>query len=335
MALFLFSKRGRTVIIEILRKVRAMVRIGVIGSGNIARRFISEASYVDDAEITAVYNPNVDSARRMADEKNIEAATDDWGYFLSLIDAGYIAVPHTSHMEYVRRLLNDGKHVLCEKPMSLSKEELKEALAITEEKNLVCMEALKTAYAPGFIRLLSDVRKIGQVYEVDAAFTKLMKPDRSRVFRTDMAGGSFTELGSYPLIPVMKILGTDPKEIRFHSFYDDHSDVDIYTKAILMYEDAIADIKVGIGAKTEGNLVVTGSEGYILAPSPWWLTRTYDICYEDRSRNEHVEVPFEGDGLRYEIREFVRIIIDEGTVSEKIQKESLFLAGAMEEFLEG
>ena len=306
-----------------------MIRIGVIGSGNIAGRFIKEAAYVDGVDITAVYNPHMESTRHLSPE----LATDDWNLFLGKIDAGYIAVPHLKHMEYVQRLLHDGKHVLCEKPMSLSGSELAHVFEMAREKNLVCMEALKTAYAPGFRRLLTDVDKIGQVFEVDAAFTKLMKPDGSRVFRKDMAGGSFTELASYPLLPVAQILGTSPQEIRFHTFYGDDAEVDIYSKAILMYDNAVADIRVGIGAKTEGNLVITGSRGYILAPSPWWLTRQYDICFEDRTKNIHVEVPFEGDGLRYEIQEFVRLINSGQTVTRQTEDRSLFMARVMEDFL--
>ena len=100
-----------------------------------------------------------------------------------------------------------------------------------------------------------------------------------------------------------------------------------------MYDNAVADIRVGIGAKTEGNLVVTGSEGYILATSPWWLTKQYDICFEDRTKNMHVEVPFEGDGLRYEIQEFVRLINSGQIVTRQTEDRSLFMARVMEDFL--
>lgn len=197
---------------------------------------------------------------------------------------------------------------------------------------MIRMEALKTLYAPGFQRLLTDVPRIGKIVEVDAAFTKLVDDKSNRVYKENMAGGSFSELASYPLIPVMKILGHDCERISFYTFRDRQSGVDVYTKAVLEYRENIADIRTGIGAKTEGNLVVAGTKGYILAPSPWWLTKTYDICYEDRSRNEHVEVPFEGDGLRYEIRHFAGLVSAGKTASEEMKKDSLFLAGVMEEF---
>lgn len=312
--------------------IKDRIRIGVIGSGNIAGRFISEAAFVPEVQITAIYNPHLESAISLAEEKHIGTATDDWDLFIEGIDAGYIAVPHLMHQFYVKELLKAGKRVLCEKPMSLSVAELQESFELAESKGLLLMEALKTLYSPGFKRLLSDVKKVGQIYEVDAAFTKLM-PHQGRVFDKAMAGGSFTELGSYPLIPVMKILGCDYQDIRFFPFIDQETGVDIYTKALIFYRDQIADIRVGVGAKTEGNLVVTGSRGYILAQSPWWLTSRYDICYEDRSQNEHVEVPFEGDGLRYEIRAFAEMVRNGKTASEQMKRESLFLADVMEHFL--
>ena len=167
------------------------------------------------------------------------------------------------------------------------------------------MEAVKTAYCPGFGQLINMVQsgKIGKVCDVEACFTRLAN-DNSRE-RTDAAyGGAFLEFGSYTLLPVIKLLGTDYKDIHFDTIYDENG-VDLYTKVYLSYDNAMALSKNGVAVKSEGQLVVAGTKGYVLAPSPWWLTRRFEVHFEDSSKVEVYEPVFHGDGFRYEISDFV------------------------------
>jgi len=224
------------------------------------------------------------------------------------VDAVYIATPHTTHYEYAKAALMNGKHVLCEKPMALKESEARELFELAASKNLILMEAVKTAYCPGFMKLfsLSVGGPLGTVKDVQASFTKLMKPE-GREFDPAMAGGSFTELGSYGLLPVVKIYGHDYKEIQFTSVVDSKG-IDLYTKADIYYEKGMATVKVGLGVKTEGALTISGTHGYLLAPSPWWLTKRFDVCYENTEENESFFYKFRGQGLRYEIGALVSLI---------------------------
>ena len=78
---------------------------------------------------------------------------------------------------------------------------------------------------------------------------------------------------------------------------------------------------MGLGVKTEGNMVISGTKGYAYVPAPWWKTDYFEIRYEDQNQNKKYFYPFAGDGLRYEIKEFVSIILSDGTVSSKVSKE--------------
>lgn len=310
------------------------MRMGIIGSGRIARRFVKESLFVKSVGVAAVYNPTLSSAERFLDERrgdflDASVATDNLNNFFQSVDVAYIATPHTSHVEYAEKALEAGKHVLCEKPMALKRSEAEKLYALAEEKELVLMEALKTAYAPGFLKivqLLREEQRIGKIYEVDAAFTKLMGPeDCPRPFQPELAGGSFTELGTYPLLAVVKLLGMDYQDIIFTSSVDAVG-IDQYTLATVVYPDAIANIRVGLGVKTEGALTVAGNKGYLLAPSPWWLTKQFDLCFEDRSRNQHVETEFDGDGLRYEIEAFIQRIKDLKNTDRYREADDLFVS---------
>lgn len=283
-----------------------MIKIGIIGTGRIARRFMSEQKHIDGVIAEDVYNPNKPSAIRFAEDNGMTSVWDSLGELFEAVDAVYIATPHETHAHYAREALNNGCHVLCEKPMSFKADEAKALFALAEERQLVLMEALKTAYAPGFIKLVKEAKSgtIGEIRDVEACFTKLVEDREGAREYTGPYRGSFAELASYPLLAIISILGTEYESLDFHSFRNDEK-TDVYTKAYLRYNNMIATAKTGIGVKSEGQLLVSGTKGYILARSPWWLPKTYDVCFEDGSRNYTVNTEFEGDGLRYEIREFI------------------------------
>ena len=129
-------------------------------------------------------------------------------------------------------------------------------------------------------------------------------------------------------------MGTNYREIRFDSLKDDNG-LDLYTKTNLIYDRGFATMKNGLGVKSEGQLIIAGTKGYILAQSPWWLTRSFDVRYEDPNKVDHYNVNFLGNGLRYEISDFVYMINGyEGRTFKMTPAESIAMADAMEKFLD-
>lgn len=310
-----------------------MVKVGIIGTGRIAHRFVPEAAYVNGMEIQCVYNPHIRSAEAFAKQFMLPAYTDNLEKLTGMVDAVYIASPHSTHYDYVRTLLLKHKHVLCEKPLCFSEEQAGKLYELAKKMNCVFMEAIKTAYCPGFIAMMDMAvsGKIGEIRDVEACFTRLTDGG-TREWTDDVFGGSFTEFGSYVLLPIIKLLGTGYQSVHFHSLCLEHG-VDEYTKAYLGYKNGMALTKTGLGVKSEGQLVVAGTEGYILAPSPWWLTREFEIRYEDSKRKEVYRYPFEGQGLRYEIEAFHNAIIGAPFPGGMKEEESVAIAGVMECFL--
>ena len=291
------------------RAAEKKIRLGVIGTGRIAGRFVQSVGDVCSLEITAVYNVRKGSAERFAEEHEIKKAYDDMTDFLSEVDAVYIASPHETHVPYTRAALNADKHVLCEKPMSLSKNDAEELYKLAEEKNLVLLEALKTTYCEGFQEMMAvaDSGRIGAVRDIEAAFTKL-EGKNTRELTDVKYGGSFLELGSYNMLPIFRLYGTDYKEVHFYSTYAENG-LDLYTKAVFDYGDGrFATAKCGLGVKSEGQIIISGTEGYIVGKSPWWLTKHFDVRYEDPNRSETYETAYEGSGLQYEAEAFVHYI---------------------------
>lgn len=313
------------------------INIGIIGTGRIAARFLEESSYVSGINVSAIYNPHLESVLWFAKNNKIDIdgpmiLTDDIEVFFDSVDAVYIATPHETHTEYISTALRREKHVLCEKPIGLNKSDIKGMLAIANDNNLVCMEAIKTAYCAGFQRILDIVKSgtIGKVRDVEAAFSKIGAAAGREMWGA--SGGSFTELASYCLLPVMKLLGTDVKDVHTYSV-ESPLGTDSYTKMMMTYDDGVATIKTGLGVKTEGELIVAGDDGYIRVPSPWWLTKRIEVHHENPNQVEVYEEEFAGGGLRYEIEAFVKCINNPGVVKKITDEESIWLSGMMEQFL--
>ncbi len=312
-----------------------VIRFGIVGCGRIAGRFLVESKFVSGATVEGVFNVREASARAFCEKHELSFYTTDYDQFLSQVNAVYIAAPHDTHYEYAKRALQEGKHVLCEKPMVLSKAQAQELFELARANQVILMEAYKTAYCPGFQRMVSCAKsgKIGRIISVDAAFTKLV-PGNCREMRNDGVGGSMPELASYPLLAIFKLLGHDYSDVRFTSYRSEEGGVDLFTRADFTYPNATATAKVGLGVKSEGSLVISGTRGYIYVPAPWWKTDYFELRYENTADTEKDFYKFSGDGLRYEIVEFLNLIA-QGEMNESACQLSEQIAGVMELYREG
>lgn len=317
-----------------LREERPMVKIGVIGTGSIASRFVPEAKNVNSNTVVAAYNPNKEECEAFCKRSDIRCSESEKDLY-ELCDAVYIASPHYTHYEYVRNALSAGKHVLCETPFVFSKEQAEELYALADKKKVVMMVALKTAYCPAFVHLVSLLKsgEIGEIVEVNASVTTLTD-ESSEKLNKDYFGGSMNENACFPLLPIFKLLGTDYKNINFYSKMK--NGVDMFTKAVFRYDSAVASFQVGLGVKTEGNLVVAGTKGYAYVPAPWWKTDYFELRYEDQNQNKKFFHTWAGDGLRYEIKEFVTAILSKEYFYSKVSiKENVKMAEVQGAYLGG
>lgn len=329
-----YLERTKNISSTMLRaKKRRIQRIGVIGTGRIAGRFMSEARSVSGVEVQSVYNPHPVSALKFAEKWDLDAyrSLED---FYQNVDAVYIASPHETHYEYIKSSLEHGKHVICEKPMTLKKAQAEEVFDYAKEHDLILFEGIKTAYCPGFHKLLGVAcsGKIGAIRNIEACFTKLENP-KNRELTDTQYGGSFLELGSYVLLPILKLFGADYDSLRFETINGENG-LDLFTKASLRYPNGIATATCGLGVKSEGRLLISGTLGYIVVGAPWWKTSYFEVHYEDPNKVEKYTESFLDFGLRYEISDFLARLNDgEKNDFRLTRDESIAMAGIMECFL--
>ena len=285
------------------------IKFGIIGSGRVVHKFMHEIGFVKGGLHAArIYNPHQESAKRFAEQyPGLETSPSPEKMF-SEVDAVYIASPHETHYEYAKGALLSGQHVLCEKPSALKKGEVSDLFETANNNHVIFMDAIKTAYAPGFIHLLSILQSgfIGEIHDIDCSFTKLV-PHHLREWTDHTYGGAFTELASYTLLPILKLIGAENLQIRFESLLNENG-VDIYTKTYVTGNGIMSCSKCGIGVKTEGELIIAGTTGYIKVRAPWWQTSCFEIHHEDPGQIEYYNDDFKGFGFRYEIAEFVQRI---------------------------
>lgn len=311
---------------QLREESQSMYRLGILGAGRIARRFAPEARVVSGVELSGYYDP--DPAAQIDSLVRFDSAA-------ALIDASdlvYIASPHLTHYDYAKQALLAGRHVLCEIPFVLEKGQAEELFDLAAERGLVLMEAGKTAYCPAFCHLTTLVKSgiIGDVVDVQSSLSKMVQPP-TRELDAAQAGGAMTEHAPLNLLAIIKMLGTGWSDIHFHTKME--NGVDIYTKGTINYPHATSSFILGIGVKTEGNLVVSGTKGYVYVPAPWWLTDFFEVRFEDQTKNKKYFYSYDGDGLRYEIQEFLSMVVNGRHSCYKLrQRESIAIAEVIEQY---
>ncbi len=329
-----YLERTKNISSTMLREKNSPIqRVGIIGTGRIAERFIPEAKLVSGISTQGVYNPHTKSAERFADKWEINFYKD-LEEFYQASDVVYIASPHETHYQYIKTSLEHQKHVLCEKPMVLQKKQAEELFECARERKLILLEGIKTAYCPGFHKLLGIACSgiIGNIRNVEACFTKL-EAQVSRELTDKKYGGSFTELGSYVMLPIFKIFGKEYNSLQFDSIRDEKG-LDLFTRTTLSYPSGVATATCGLGVKSEGRLLIAGTKGYIVAEAPWWKTTYFEVHYENAEKIEKYSETFLGDGLRYEISDFLSMINGSNSSEFKLTRgESVAMAEIMEKYL--
>lgn len=289
-----------------IRSHNREIRIGIVGETNIVNKFKNECRFVNGVAISGIYAATDEFLDTELKAMVLETPTlDD---LLAKSDAVYVASIPSEHYSQVRKALSAGVHVICESPIALNVEEYEELERIAEEKSLVLMDGIKTAYSLAYNRMMLLIKGgiIGDVLSVDTTCTSLI--DMSKEL-SPYQWNSICWWGPTAMLPVFQIFGTDCKNIlRYSKTLPEHSDFDLFTKLSFVFNGGVASIKVGQGVKSEGEMVISGTKGYIYVPAPWWKTDYFEVRYENPADNRRYFYQLEGEGIRYEILSFLHLI---------------------------
>lgn len=294
-----------------LRSEERALRIGLAGSQlNFLTKFAKESCYVNGVKVEGVWIPDHQKEQLTETLSQLPLVTTYYDELIRSVDAVFIVSKPEKHYWQIKAALAAGKHVLCESPIAMTMAEWEELTALAREKGLVLMDAIRTAYSTAYYRMLLLVKsgRIGEVVSVDASCSSL-RNEELPTDELDNAWNSICAWGPNALLPVFQLLGTDYRDKQIVSrIVEGTRQYDSFTKISFVYPHAVASVKVGMGVKTEGELVVSGTTGYVYVPAPWWKTDYFEIRREDPTQNKRYFYQLDGEGFRYEIVSFVKAI---------------------------
>ncbi len=291
---------------QIREESNKTVRLGIYGHKEPAGRIIDETEFVSGIKATAIYSEDEECRKVMAEKKAIAACSSVEALY-EACDAVYITANIDERAALIKDALTNGKHVICEGPLSNDEEALNECIELAKAKKLVLFDAIKTEFFPGFrhLELLIKSGKLGEIKDIDVSFTqKEADVDYDGMSKYE---GSIYDMCGFVFLPVFRLLGTDYESIDYYSSLNSNG-ADLFTRGLIKYSSAVASFRTGLGIKTEGQLMITGTKGYLYVPAPWWKTDYFEIRFEDLRDTKKYFWQYEGEGFRYEIIEFLRRI---------------------------
>lgn len=316
-----------------IRSSKRTLKMGIIGDLDLIGKVINEDKYVNGLNIISICTMNI-KLKDLAHQNNIEVYSN-YNDMLKNVEAVYIATSPELHFQYISTALKNNKHVLCETPMCLSKDECNKLYELASKNNLILMEALKTAYSTAFNRLilLAKMGQIGEIVSIDSTCTSMEEMLSFGPKKILSRQNSMCAWGPTAILPALMLLGTDFKKVDFITYYlDKKQNFDLFTNINLLYPTGIATVKIGKGVKSEGQLIISGTKGYIYVPAPWWKTEYFEVKSENENEKKRYFYQLDGEGIRYELVSFVRSVENDNNSSNINKEITLAISDIMERF---
>ncbi|HEX3255014.1 MAG TPA: Gfo/Idh/MocA family oxidoreductase [Gaiellaceae bacterium] len=291
----------------------APVRWGFLSTARINRRLLDAAEKTDRAEIVAVASRDRDRAEAYASEHGIERAHGRYESLLEDpdVEAVYISLPNSLHVEWSVRALAAGKHVLCEKPLTRHPEEADEAFDAAERAGRVLMEAFMWRHSPQTAKLMQLVQGgvIGELQLVRATFSFPVEGRRNIRLDPGLDGGALMDVGTY-CVSAARLLGGEPERVYGEQVIGD-SGVDLLFSGVMRFpRGVLALIDAGMELPRRDGLEAVGTEGSLVIPDPW-LARRLVLHLGRGDAREEIALP-PADPYRLELENMWEAIRGEG-----------------------
>ncbi|WP_070000732.1 Gfo/Idh/MocA family protein [Cellulosilyticum sp. I15G10I2] len=256
------------------------VKIGVLGvSGHLLTRMMLPFTQSKSVEVIAVASRNLEKAEKAAKEWDIPKAYGSYEAILEdpEIEAIYIPLPNHMHLEWVKKSIDAGKHVLCEKPLTLTAEETKTLMTYAKGKDVKVMEAFMYRFHPKWqmVRELMKVSGIGEVHAIHTIFTYNNNDPKNIRNIKEYGGGSLMDIGCYAISSARWIMNKEPQKVMGMIHYSDATGTDVLSSGMLDFGKARALFTVGTGSYPAQEVKVYGSNGTLEVVIPF--NDPYDI----------------------------------------------------------
>lgn len=286
------------------------IRFGIIGAGNIAKKFAAAVQMTEGAELCGVASKSADRAKNFAEAWNIPYYYDNYETLMqSDIDAVYIATTNNDHYKNILLAASCKKHILCEKPLCLNPADAARACDTAEKNGVFLMEAVWSRFLPSTQKVLCLIKEglIGEIKFIDSAFSfSVPEKEEHRLFAKKLGGGALYDLGIYNLALSMYFAGQYPTEFA-GSVTVAGTGVDNAVSAVLKFPNGIlAHFVCGFTLSIPGNMLIQGTKGTLL------LHSSFQDCHKmELLPNQGERQVFDFDyqnGFQFEIKEMLDCI---------------------------
>ena len=308
---------------------------GILGTGGIAHQFVRGLRDTPDAEILAVGSRSEESAREFADAFDVPRHYPSYEELAADpdVDVIYVATPHPFHEANVTLGLEAGKHVLCEKPMTVNAHQAERLISLAKGRGLFLMEGMWTRFLPLIERVREMISSgaIGEPRTLDVDFGFRAPFDAShRLFNPDLGGGALLDVGVYCVSLSSMIFGAPEKIIGLAHF--GKTSVDEQSAAILEHGDGrMSTISIAIRTATPHEAVIAGTDGRIKIHSEWWRSNALTLSRPGK-KDETIEIPYTGNGFPHEAAEVMRCVRSDELQSNVMPlRETLEVSRTMDE----
>jgi len=255
-----------------------MLRFGIISTAKIGQEFVVPA--IQDAEncvVTAVASRDLKNARAMADRFSVPHAFGSYDEMLAsdTIDAVYIPLPTSQHVEWTIKAADAGKHVLCEKPIALKAGEIDQLIAARDRNKVLVSEAYMVTYSPVWrkVRSLLQEGAIGTLKHVQGAFTYFNRDPGNMRNIASLGGGGLPDIGVYPTISTRFVTGKEPLKVQANTERDPEFGTDNYSSVRVDFGTVELSFYISTQLAARQVMVFHGDKGYIEVKSPFNANR--------------------------------------------------------------
>jgi predicted dehydrogenase len=280
-----------------------VVRFGILSTAHINRLVIPPARESEKVEIVAVASRDQGRAEEYARKWEIERAYGSYEALLEdeNVDAVYVSLPNTLHVEWSIKALEAGRHVLCEKPLSRHPGDVERAFDVAERTGLLLSEAFMYRHNPQTARLVELIQggAIGDLRLVRAAFGYALYDTDNIRLRPDVEGGALMDVGCY-CVSGARLLGGEPETVSAHAFIGPTGTDWVFTGMLRFPNDVVALIDCGTCLLERDELEAIGTEGSLFLDDPWHCRRpVIEVRREDGAERIELE-PVDSYGLELE-----------------------------------
>jgi len=272
-----------------------MLRFGILSTAKIGRDAVAPA--IQDAEncvVTAIASRDQSRARTMADRFSVPHAFGSYEEMLAsdLIDAVYIPLPTSQHVEWTIKAAEAGKHVLCEKPIALKAQEIERLIAARDANKVLICEAFMIAYAPVWhkVRELLGEGAIGTLKHVQGAFTYFNRDAGNMRNIPELGGGGLPDIGVYPAMATRMVTGKEPARVQATTERDPEFGTDIYSSVKADFGSFDMSFYVATQMANRQIMVFHGTEGFIEVKSPFnadrWGAEEIELTNQKHDRSQ-------------------------------------------------